>query len=188
MNYRWAGLLCVLSLSLAAAPLRAQQSSDGAEKCSGGGDGVKCGAHDLVFPFKEELHKKKAASELNCVGGKEKDGKIAYAKCKHKTFKDFDEVAIKIKIAGKEKMKTFDKEKLKRAQQLAALHSAKKSLKAQLKELSGKDSKDDNVKQAYKKLSGADDKIKDDLKKAVSKCKDKDSADMDCDAKFPDED
>lgn len=190
MNTPWKLLSCVLTLALAGAvPLRAQDKKtvDSSEKCAGGGDGAKCG-DTLTFPFKEEIGKKQAKSELKCEGGKKAaDGKIAYAKCKHKSFEGFDEVAVKLKlVASKEKFQALDKDKARRAKELSALHSANKALSERMKAIKAKD-QDTAAKAEEKQLAGAAEKVKADTAKAVSKCKEKDSADMACEAAFPEE-
>ncbi len=144
------------------------------------------GDKDLTFPFKEAGESGEIKSELKCMGGKPgPDDSVSYDKCGHRSMDGFDEVAVKIKMLSKNKVLGMDKKKLRRAKELAALRAAKKHLK---KELGGlKKKKDISKKQLLGKLEGASRKIEADLSRAVSRCKEKDSSDMDCDADFPPE-
>lgn len=150
------------------------------------GEGEAGGAKELIFPFKEAGESGEIKSELKCMGGKPgPDDSVSYDKCGHRSTDGFDEVAVKIKMLSKNKLRSMDKKKLRRAKELAALKAAKKHLK---KELGGlKKKKDASKKQLLGKLEGAARKVDSDLSRAVSRCKEKDASDMDCDADFPPE-
>ncbi len=162
-------------------------SEGGGEKGGSGAGEAAAGGDELVFPFKEAGESGEIKSELKCMGGKPgPDGAVSYPKCGHRTTDGFDEVAYKIKMLSKNKARSMDKKKLRRAKELAALKAAKKHLKKELGEMKKK--KDISKKQLLAKLEGANRKIEEDLSRAVSRCKEKDAADMDCDADFPPED